>query len=68
MFHGIDWKNSDMYNKTIMRFFRVGVDVAFFPYTFEELWGYIRKYGFHEAYKKVYGIGWKRSTAWLNTR
>ena len=33
MFHGSDWKNSDMYNKIIERFAGVGVDVVFLPHT-----------------------------------
>lgn len=33
MFHGSDWKNSDMYNKLIDDFAQVGVDVVFLPHT-----------------------------------
>lgn len=33
MFHGSDWKNSDMYNKLVEDFSNVGVDVVFLPHT-----------------------------------
>lgn len=33
MFHGSDWKGSDMYNKLIEEFSAVGVDVVFLPHT-----------------------------------
>lgn len=33
MFHGSDWKNSEMYNKIIDDFKKVGVDVVFLPHT-----------------------------------
>ncbi len=33
MFHGNDWENSDMYNKIIDDFKKVGVDVVFLPHT-----------------------------------
>ena len=33
MFHGSDWKNSDMYNKLAEEFANVGVDVVFLPHT-----------------------------------
>ncbi len=33
IFHGSDWKNSDMYNKIISDFEKVGVDVVFLPHT-----------------------------------
>ena len=33
MFHGSDWKNSEMYNKLIDEFAQVGVDVVFLPHT-----------------------------------
>lgn len=33
LFHGSDWKNSDMYNEIIERFSTVGVDVVFLPHT-----------------------------------
>lgn len=33
MFHGSDWKNSEMYNKLIKDFQEVGVDVVFLPHT-----------------------------------
>lgn len=33
LFHGSDWKNSDMYNKIIDDFKHVGVDVVFLPHT-----------------------------------
>lgn len=33
MFHGSDWKDSDMYNKIINDFKEVGVDVVFLPHT-----------------------------------
>lgn len=33
MFHGSDWKNSEMYNKIIEDFKTVGVDVVFLPHT-----------------------------------
>ena len=33
LFHGSDWKNSDMYNKIIADFAEVGVDVVFLPHT-----------------------------------
>ena len=33
LFHGSDWKNSDMYNKIIAEMAGVGVDVVFLPHT-----------------------------------
>ncbi len=33
MFHGSDWQGSDMYNKIVEEFFKVGVDVVFLPHT-----------------------------------
>lgn len=33
LFHGSDWKGSDMYNKMIEDFSNVGVDVVFLPHT-----------------------------------
>ncbi|MBR2570799.1 MAG: adenylyltransferase/cytidyltransferase family protein [Clostridia bacterium] len=33
MFHGDDWKNSDLYNRYIEQFRQVGVDVVFLPHT-----------------------------------
>lgn len=33
LFHGSDWKGSDMYNKMIAEFSEVGVDVVFLPHT-----------------------------------
>ena len=33
LFHGSDWKGSDMYNKMIKEFLAVGVDVVFLPHT-----------------------------------
>lgn len=33
LFHGSDWKNSDMYNKLISQLSDVGVDVVFLPHT-----------------------------------
>ena len=33
LFHGSDWKGSDMYNNMIEQFSRVGVDVVFLPHT-----------------------------------
>lgn len=33
LFHGSDWKDSDMYNDIIERFLSVGVDVVFLPHT-----------------------------------
>lgn len=33
LFHGSDWKGSDMYNKIIEDFSRIGVDVVFLPHT-----------------------------------
>lgn len=33
LFHGSDWKGSDMYNKMIDEFSLVGVDVVFLPHT-----------------------------------
>lgn len=33
LFHGSDWKGSDMYNDIIKRFNSVGVDVVFLPHT-----------------------------------
>ena len=33
LFHGSDWKNSDMYNKIVEEFSKVGVDVVFLPHT-----------------------------------
>ena len=33
LFHGTDWKGSEMYNKIAEQFSRVGVDVVFLPHT-----------------------------------
>lgn len=33
MFHGSDWKGSDMYNKLVSDFKNVGVEVIFLPHT-----------------------------------
>lgn len=33
MFHGSDWQNSEMYNKIVNDFSKVGVDVVFLPHT-----------------------------------
>lgn len=33
LFHGSDWKNSEMYNKLIEEFKTIGVDVVFLPHT-----------------------------------
>ncbi|MBQ3118857.1 MAG: adenylyltransferase/cytidyltransferase family protein [Clostridia bacterium] len=33
LFHGSDWKGSDMYNKIVQEFSEVGVDVVFLPHT-----------------------------------
>lgn len=33
LFHGDDWKNSEMYNEIEMNFKKVGVDLIYFPYT-----------------------------------
>lgn len=33
LFHGSDWKDSEMYNKIIDDFKKVGVDVVFLPHT-----------------------------------
>ena len=33
LFHGSDWKGSDMYNKMIEEFAELGVDVVFLPHT-----------------------------------
>ena len=33
LFHGSDWKNSDMYNKIIEDLAQVGVEVKFLPHT-----------------------------------
>lgn len=33
LFHGSDWKGSNMYNKLIEEFASVGVDVVFLPHT-----------------------------------
>ena len=33
LFHGSDWKGSDMYNNMIEEFATVGVDVVFLPHT-----------------------------------
>ncbi len=33
LFHGSDWKGSDMYNKIVEEFQSVGVDVVFLPHT-----------------------------------
>lgn len=33
LFHGSDWKNSDMYNKITEEFKALGVDVVFLPHT-----------------------------------
>lgn len=33
LFHGSDWKNSDMYNKIVTDLEKLGVDVVFLPHT-----------------------------------
>ena len=33
LFHGSDWKGSDMYNKIVKEFTAIGVDVVFLPHT-----------------------------------
>lgn len=33
LFHGSDWKDSDMYNAIVKQFTEVGVDVVFLPHT-----------------------------------
>lgn len=33
LFHGDDWKNSDMYNDLVAKFERLGVDVVFLKHT-----------------------------------
>lgn len=33
LFHGSNWKNSDMYSKLIKEFSEIGVDVVFLPHT-----------------------------------
>ena len=33
LFHGSDWKGSDMYNKIVEDFNAIGVDVVFLPHT-----------------------------------
>lgn len=33
LFHGSDWKGSEMYNKMITDFSKIGVDVVFLPHT-----------------------------------
>ena len=33
LFHGTDWKGSEMYNKLVEQFSCVGVDVVFLPHT-----------------------------------
>lgn len=33
LFHGSDWKGSDMYNKIIEDFSKIGVEVVFLPHT-----------------------------------
>lgn len=33
LFHGSDWKNSDMYNKIVSELATVGVEVVFLPHT-----------------------------------
>ena len=33
LFHGSDWKGSDMYNKIVDEFSKIGVDVVFLPHT-----------------------------------
>jgi len=33
MFHGADWKGSQMYNNIVAEFEKVGVDVVFLPHT-----------------------------------
>lgn len=33
LFHGSDWKDSEMYRKLIVQFSEVGVDVVFLPHT-----------------------------------
>jgi len=33
LFHGSDWKGSDMYNKIVKDFEKIGVDVVFLPHT-----------------------------------
>ena len=43
LFHGSDWKGSDMYNKIAEEFSRVGVDVVFLPHTDGISSSYIRE-------------------------
>ena len=33
IFHGSDWKNSEMYNKIVQEMSEIGVDVVFLPHT-----------------------------------
>lgn len=33
LFHGSDWKGTDMYNAIVEEFSRIGVDVVFLPHT-----------------------------------
>ncbi len=33
LFHGSDWKGSDMYNNIVNEFSKIGVDVVFLPHT-----------------------------------
>lgn len=33
MFHGSDWKNTDMYNQIVKELSEIGVEVVFLPYT-----------------------------------
>ena len=33
LFHGSDWQNSEMYNKIVEDFEKIGVDVVFLPHT-----------------------------------
>ena len=33
LFHGSDWKGSDMYNNIVSEFSKIGVDVVFLPHT-----------------------------------
>lgn len=33
LFHGSDWKNSDMYNRIVEEFEGLGVDIVFLPHT-----------------------------------
>ena len=33
IFHGTDWKGSEMYNKMITEFNQIGVDIVFLPHT-----------------------------------